>query len=127
MLVEDDKSLAQQLRVELENFGFKVTTLRKPLELRSALVAAECAAVVMDVVFQGDDEIGTDTVRQLREDGILSQPVIFVSGRTDAKARIAAVRAGCDAYLIKPVSITELVDTLDRFTGPDRTVPRSHR
>ena len=89
--VENDESLAKQLRVALENFGFEVTTLRKPRELRSALVAAECAGVVMDVVFQGDDEISTDTVWQLREDSIPSQPVIFVSGRTDARARIAAV------------------------------------
>ena len=77
----------------------------------------------MDVVFHGDDEIGTDTIRQLREDGILSQPVIYFSGRADAGARIAAVSAGCDAYLQKPVSVTELVDTLDRFAGPDDTEP----
>ena len=123
ILVEDDDVLAMQLRGELENFGFSITMLRKPCELRSALEAGECSAVVMDVVFEGDDKVGTDTVRQLRDDGVLTQPVIFVSGRTDAKARIAAVRAGCDAYLQKPVSVTELVDTLDRFTGPDDTEP----
>ena len=72
----------------------------------------------MDVVFEGDDKIGTDTVRQLRDDGVLSQPLIYSSGRTDVGARIAAVSAGCDAYLQKPVSVTELVDTLDRFAGP---------
>jgi len=48
----------------------------------------------MDVVFEGDDKIGTDTVRQLRDDGVLSQPVIYFSGRTDAGARIAAVSGG---------------------------------
>ena len=61
--VENDESLAKQLRVALENLGFKVTTLRKPGELHSALVVAECAAVMMDVVFQCDDEIDSDTVR----------------------------------------------------------------
>ena len=123
ILVEDDDTLALQLRTELENFGFSVTTLRKPCELKATMTASKCAAIVMDVVFRGDDEVGTDTIRQLRAVGVLPQPVIFLSGRTDAKARIAAVRAGCDAYLTKPVSVTELVETLDRHTGSGDTEP----
>jgi len=123
ILVEDDDTLALQLRTELENFGFSVTTLRKPCELKAAMTTSKCTAIVMDVVFGGDDEVGPDTIRQLREEGAHPPPVIFLSGRTDAKARIAAVRAGCDAYLTKPVSVTELVDTLDRHTGPGDTEP----
>ena len=122
-LVEDDDAMAAQLRTELENFGFSVTALRKPSDLGAELEMSDCAAVVMDVVFEGDDKIGTDTIRRLREGGALPQPVIFLSGRTDARARIAAVRAGCDAYLTKPVSMTELVDTLDRLTGQEDKEP----
>ena len=66
----------------------------------------------MDVVFEGDDKIGTDAVRQLRDDGVLSQPVIYFSGRTDAGARIAAVSAGCDAYLQKPVSLARFEEAI---------------
>lgn len=123
ILVEDDESLARQLSVELENFGFAVTVLPKPCALEAALAENACAAIVMDVVFDGDDKAGTDTIGRLRDEGLLTQPVIFLSGRNDARARIAAVRAGCDAYLIKPVVITELVDTLDRNIGPEDTEP----
>ncbi len=123
LLVEDDVELSAQLGLELENFGFSVTTLGNPTDLQAALEKTDCAAVVMDVVFEGDDKIGTETIRQLKHDGALPQPVIFLSGITDAETRIAAVRAGCDAFLTKPVSVTELVDTLDRLTGPDDTEP----
>jgi diguanylate cyclase (GGDEF)-like protein len=117
VLVEDNEVLANQLKTELENFGFGVTLLLDPSGLRKELDRSDAAAVIMDVVFEGDDQVATDTVQQLRTEGLLPQPVIFLSGRIDAKARLAAVRAGCDAYLTKPVTVTGLVDTLDRFTS----------
>lgn len=122
-LVENDDDLAAQLRGELENFGFDVTTLRRPGDLEVALATGDCAGVVMDIVYDGDEPVGTETVRKLRAEGTLSQPVIFLSGRTDATARLAAVRAGGDAYLTKPVGVTELVDTLDSLTGSDDPEP----
>ncbi len=123
VLVEDDVELAEQLKTELENFGFSVTNLHDPSCLKKVLNQSDVAAVIMDVVFEGDDQVATDTVQQLRSEGVLPQPVLFLSGRIDAKARLAAVRAGCDAYLAKPVSVTELVDTLDRFTTDYDTEP----
>ena len=123
VLVEDDELLAEQLKAELENFGFHVTTLAEPALLQDSLDELDIAAVVIDVVFEGDDQVATNTVQKLRSEGALPQPVIFLSGRLDAQARLAAVRAGCDAYLTKPVSITELVDTLDRFTTEDDAEP----
>lgn len=123
LLVEDDDDLAAQLQAELENFGFDVTVLGRPGDVHAALLAREYTCVVMDMVFDGNDQIGIETVRDLRAAGALTQPVIFLSGRTDARARLAAVRAGGDAYLTKPVGVTELVDTLDRHTGSNDTEP----
>ena len=48
-----------------------------------------------------------------------------MSVRDDLDARLKAIRAGCDGYLVKPVSLVDLLDLLDRLT--DREMPDKYR
>ena len=116
ILVEDDEAAARQLERDLTSFGFRVCVLDHPARLREAAAETRPAAVILDIVFAGDDRVGTDVVALLRGDGALDCPVVFLSERDDLRARLASVRAGCDGYLVKPANIADIVDLLDRLT-----------
>ncbi|MDP7428147.1 MAG: response regulator, partial [Alphaproteobacteria bacterium] len=96
ILVDDDEAFLELVRNQLSHFGFDVLALADHAELRNAVAATPPAAVIMDVAFPGDADAGVTTIRALRDEGIVSCPVVFLSVRGDLPARLGAVRAGCD-------------------------------
>jgi len=45
-----------------------------------------------------------------------TMPMLAISSRNDMSTRLQAVRAGSDAYFLKPVEARQVVDTLDQRT-----------
>ena len=125
LLVDDDEEFVRFLGDQLTHFGFDLVTLADHRGLGEAVRNTSPAAVIMDVVFPGDADTGVDAIKELREAGELTCPVVFLSVRGDLKARLAAVRAGCDGYLAKPVDVIDLIDLLSRLT--ERTAEESYR
>ena len=123
ILVEDDTQQAELLAQLLINFGFTVRVLDHPSDLRQAIDDISPAAVIMDIVFPGDVDAGVTAVKAMRDEGILTCPVVFTSVREDFDARLKAVRGGSDGYVLKPVNIIELVDTLNRLIEKDEIDP----
>ncbi|MDP6351812.1 MAG: response regulator [Alphaproteobacteria bacterium] len=115
IVVEDDPVQLAMMKLLLTNFGFDVVGMAEPSGLRETLAETTPAAVVMDIMFPGDDDAGVSAIKSLRADGEISCPVIFLSVRDDFDARLSAVRAGCDCYLLKPLNNVQLVDTLYRL------------
>jgi CheY-like chemotaxis protein/nitrogen-specific signal transduction histidine kinase len=75
-------------------------------------------AVLMDITLVGMD--GYDTTRRIRALGgaVASVAIIGISGRAEQADVDAALAAGMNAYLTKPISPRDLVDALRSF-GPD--------
>lgn len=64
---------------------------------------------------------GADLCRAIRRDpGLASTPFIMLVGDASAAARGAAIRAGADDVLSKPLSRLSLVDTVSRFLTASR-------
>ena len=78
------------------------------------------AAVVMDIIFSGDD-IVTSFVNDLNICKNAGIPVVVVSVRDDLPARLAAFRAGANHYLTRPVDAGQMVTLLDEMTGRQKT------
>ena len=123
ILVDDDEIQARRFELELSAFGYRVRRLSHSSLLRDAVAESPPATVVMDIVFEGDNQPGLTVVANLRREGALVCPVVFLSARDDIEARLAAVRAGGDGYLIKPVGSNRLVDSLDRLTASGDAEP----
>jgi PAS domain S-box-containing protein len=117
LLVEDNLELARLLQYQLGNFGFNVHLLPSPLALETAVANLHPAAIVMDIIFGTDDKAGLSAISALRDKGLVTCPVIFLSVRDDFDARLEAVRNGGDAYLVKPPRIMDLVATLNQFVA----------
>lgn len=50
-------------------------------------------------------------------------PIIIFSDKQDVQTRLLAVEAGCQAFLVPPLEITHLIETIDRLTTPASESP----
>jgi len=123
ILVDDDFDHSALLNELLSNFGYAIRLLAHPSALADAVKERPPSAIIMDIIFPDDQNAGLTIVNSLREDGLLNCPVIFVSARQDFAARLDAIRCGADGYVVKPVNIIEMVDTLDRLIEPANQLP----
>ncbi len=119
-LFEDDLIQAVDLVGQIENYGYRVKVF-DTLELVEAVVRQrEPAAILMGIDFPEGRMAGPKKVAALREGGDFEIPVIFLSTSDHFSLRLSAVRAGGQAYFIKPVDIIALIDVLDRLTHSDQ-------
>jgi diguanylate cyclase (GGDEF)-like protein len=116
-LVDDDVEQAQSLALQINHFGYNVKVFYNLDQFKSALQQTVPAAIIMDVVFPDGNQAGIETVMHFQKEHENSIPVAFISSRSDLTTRLQAVRAGGNAYFIKPVDLSALIDKLDLMTA----------
>jgi two-component system KDP operon response regulator KdpE len=118
LVVDDEQQILRALRTSLRGAGYEVETADT---VESALAAAAMRppeAVILDLVLP--DGSGIDVCRELRKWS--SAPVILLSAVGEEREKVAALDAGADDYVTKPVGIDELLARLRavlRRTAPD--------
>jgi len=106
LVVEDDRALQEVYAEILVNEGFVVSTAFDGASALRALQAGPYDVVLSDVVMPGGD--GVDLVRAIRQRD-LDLPVVLVTGSPTVETAVQALEMGVVHYLVKPVSIPELV------------------
>jgi len=114
LVVDHDQACRDLLSSILRYCGALVTTTASSKEALNVMSIAKCDVVVIDLALRG--ETGADVIRRIRrlkpEHGGVVR-AIAVSGRS--QDREAAVSAGFDAHLTKPIepwAFCRLVSTL---------------
>ncbi|SNY25668.1 response regulator transcription factor [Paractinoplanes atraurantiacus] len=108
LLIEDDDRIRLSLTLALEDEGYTAygaATAEDGLA-EQRRVAAD--TVLVDLMLPGMD--GYECIRQLRRDDDV--PIVVISARDDTHDIVAALEAGADDYLIKPVAVKELAARL---------------
>ena len=57
---------------------------------------------------------GADVAKQLIKSGV-KIPIIGMTASTNHEDKIAALAAGCDEFLVKPIQVTSLVNTINKL------------
>lgn len=105
LVVEDDKSVSQLIRLYLAQAGYKVISAEDGLVgLRMALEDAP-DIVLLDLNLPGID--GIEVCRNVRK--YSEVPIIMVTARVDEDDRLTGLNLGADDYVSKPFSPRELV------------------
>jgi DNA-binding response OmpR family regulator len=105
LMIEDDESIADIVRYNLEAVGHDVQLARDGnVGLRMARTGAP-DLVLLDLMLPGMD--GIEVCRQLRRSGTL--PIIMLTARESEVDRVLGLEIGADDYVTKPFSMRELM------------------
>ena len=122
-IVDDDDEAAQEIKLQLEYYGYTVDCFKKLGVFKSAILKEPEAIVLMNVEFPDDSLGGINMIGEVQ--GELDKPikVIFISAHDSLEIRLGAVRAGSLAYFTKPINSSELIDSIDALTSTQPQEP----
>jgi len=116
-LVDDDMLLSECLRLEIQHHGYQIVNFNNLSDFRAACLQLAPTIVIVDMMFIEGDLAGANEIKSLKEKYDFNFETIFISSKTDLNSRLAAVRVGGKYYLSKPLSVPNIVSTLDEITG----------
>jgi two-component system phosphate regulon response regulator OmpR len=105
LLVDDDRRIRDLLSRFLSGEGYRVTTAASAKDARAKLLGLHFDMLILDVMMPG--ETGFELARFIRISS--SVPIIMLTARHEAEARIEGLQIGADDYVAKPFEPRELV------------------
>src|SRR5580658_6722895 len=120
LVVEDERDLAEEIRLELQASGHPVQLSETVEDALRAARSGAAAVLVIDRMLHGED--GLTIIETLRGEGNAT-PALVISALSSVDERINGLKAGGDDYLVKPFEIRELtarVEALLRRGGDAR-------
>jgi twitching motility two-component system response regulator PilG len=130
LIVDDSPSVRRQIALALRHMGLVSEGVASAQEGLDALARQRFELVLADVIMPGMD--GYRFTRQIKRNRELRDiPVVILTRRSAPFALIRGALAGCSSYLVKPVSLKSLRDTVARHLksnppppgGTDRLSP----
>ncbi len=114
LVVDDDPTLRALVALGLENLGYEVATAHDGQDALARLHQRTPDAIVSDLMMPTCD--GIELCVAIRALPAFKQlPLVVLSAKNYETDRVAARRAGADAYLQKPVNLPALDRTLRRL------------
>jgi len=113
LVLDDEIDILNLVRIILSQKGYNVLATTKIDEFYS-LLDEEVNLILLDVVMP--EKTGIEICSELKKGPKTSNiPVIVFSASGSAEKRDAAIQAGADAFLLKPFSITQLTDIVNKY------------
>jgi DNA-binding response OmpR family regulator len=105
LVVDDDASIRQLLRLYLERDGHRVAEAADGSVALELAAAARFDVIVLDVMLPGVD--GLEVCRRLRES--TDTPIVLLTARSGDSDKVIGLDLGADDYVVKPFSPRELM------------------
>ncbi len=106
LLVEDEKSLIDVIKLNLELEGYAVTVSENGRDALNQARQARFDLCILDVMLPGMD--GFTVCRTLRMENNRI-PILFLSAKSTGADRVEGLKIGGDDYLTKPFNLEELL------------------
>jgi len=119
LIVDDEPAMREALGAVLEEEGYALAFAGNGAEALTQAARIIPDLILMDVVMP--EMNGIEACRRLRADPLLAQvPVIMVTVEDDRASRLAAIEAGADDFVAKPVDVVELLARVRTTTRLNR-------
>jgi DNA-binding response OmpR family regulator len=105
LVVDDEPSIVDVLRYNLEKANFSVLVARDGEQALQLAHTRQPDLIVLDLMLPGID--GLEVCRNLRKDG--NVPIIMLTARDEEIDRVVGLELGADDYVVKPFSTRELI------------------
>ncbi len=105
LVVEDEESLADTVRYNLEREGYAVAVAADGRKALERFRAEGPSLVILDLMLP--EMSGLDVCRQIRQ--ISNVPIIMVTAKDSEADKVSGLELGADDYVTKPFSVRELV------------------
>jgi two-component system response regulator RegX3 len=119
LIVEDEGSLADSVRYNLEREGFVVTVAADGRRALERFRAEPPALVILDLMLP--EVSGLDLCRAIRAESDV--PIIMVTAKDSEADKVAGLELGADDYVTKPFSVRELVSRVRALLRRTRMSP----
>ena len=107
LVLEDDRDLAESVRLHLERAGYKCLLARDGLEGLGIARRFSPDLIILDPMLPGMP--GGEVCRLLKKTESTRQtPVIMLTAKGEEADKVLGFMAGADDYLVKPCSMVEL-------------------
>lgn len=111
LLIEDEPNIIEAISFILSRDGWTVKTHSNGADAVEMVKERRPDVVILDVMLPGKS--GYDILRELRDDPeVKGLPVLILTARGQTKDREIAERAGCDAFMTKPFSNADVLETV---------------
>lgn len=112
LIVEDDERIISFMKRGLEAESYEVTIASSKAQTMGLTETCTYDGIILDIFLGPDD--GLDICRTLRQRGVKSS-ILLMTAKGTAEVEKMSKQAGADAYLAKPFSFDELLETLACF------------
>jgi two-component system, OmpR family, alkaline phosphatase synthesis response regulator PhoP len=112
LIVEDEESLREALKLNLELDGYEITTVSNGPDVLKMVKNEYFDLIVLDIMLPDMDGLTVcETIRMQHND----VPILFLSARNTSADRVLGLKKGGDDYLTKPFNLEELLLRVDKL------------
>jgi two-component system response regulator RegX3 len=105
LIVEDEPSLADSVRYNLEREGYEVTIATDGRDAIDVFRRERPSLVILDLMLP--EISGLDVCRTIRDESDV--PIIMVTAKDSEADKVTGLELGADDYVTKPFSVRELI------------------
>ncbi|NDC08936.1 MAG: response regulator [Oxalobacteraceae bacterium] len=112
LVVDDEMGIRELLSEILGDEGHVVTTAEDANAAREVRLGSTPDLVLLDIWMPDTD--GVTLLKEWQRDGLLTMPVIMMSGHATIDTAVEATRIGAMNFLEKPISLQKLLRTVQQ-------------
>lgn len=113
LVVDDDPDSLEIVCTYLESAGYEVSAAEDGREAIAKMEEMHPALILLDVMMPGMD--GLQVARLVKNHPAMKETrIILLTARGDFSDKQKGLQAGADDYVVKPVSLDDLRETVER-------------
>jgi DNA-binding NtrC family response regulator len=117
LVVDDELGIRDLLSEILNDEGHTVELAENAAQARTARQANRPDLVLLDIWMPDTD--GVTLLKEWRGTGLLTMPVIMMSGHATIDTAVEATRIGAQSFLEKPITLQKLLKAVDQALSRD--------